>query len=238
MTGSLLWLALAASITIWPSASSRQRPPARRRRRPPDRARGLAAVAALSVGAFGVALFGIGRGLVLAVVAGPVVAAAVARSAAARSAGGGVAGLPFALDLGAAVLQCGAPVSVALEQAAPAAGGELADQLVHAARLLRLGAGPAEAWRSLADDPRLSALAAVSRRSASSGIRLAAAWEQLAAELRAERRSQALSRAHRAGVFAMAPLGLCFLPAFVCLGVIPDVLGMARDVLVARVEGP
>jgi hypothetical protein len=30
----------------------------------------------------------------------------------------------------------------------------------------------------------------------------------------------------------MAPLGLCFLPAFVCLGVVPVVLGIARTAFV------
>ena len=34
----------------------------------------------------------------------------------------------------------------------------------------------------------------------------------------------------RAGVWVLAPLGLCFLPAFVCLGVVPLVLGIAGQV--------
>jgi hypothetical protein len=34
----------------------------------------------------------------------------------------------------------------------------------------------------------------------------------------------------RAGVWVLAPLGACFLPAFVCLGVAPLVLGIAADV--------
>ncbi|MDQ3055153.1 MAG: type II secretion system protein F, partial [Actinomycetota bacterium] len=37
-------------------------------------------------------------------------------------------------------------------------------------------------------------------------------------------------RAQRAGVALMAPLGLCFLPAFVCLGVVPVVVGIASRV--------
>ena len=52
----------------------------------------------------------------------------------------------------------------------------------------------------------------------------------LAADLREEDRASAVARAHRAGVWAMAPLGLCFLPAFICLGVIPVVAGVAGDV--------
>ena len=34
----------------------------------------------------------------------------------------------------------------------------------------------------------------------------------------------------RAGVLAAAPLGLCFLPSFVCLGIVPIVVGIARGV--------
>ena len=35
----------------------------------------------------------------------------------------------------------------------------------------------------------------------------------------------------RAGVWVLAPLGACFLPAFVCLGVVPLVIGIAGDAL-------
>jgi hypothetical protein len=51
-------------------------------------------------------------------------------------------------------------------------------------------------------------------------------WEDTAAGLRGELRAVALARAARAGVLGMAPLGLCFLPAFVCLGVVPDVVAL------------
>ena len=43
--------------------------------------------------------------------------------------------------------------------------------------------------------------------------------------------SAGLSRARSAGVVAMAPLGLCFLPAFVCLGIVPIVLSLFGEVL-------
>jgi len=38
--------------------------------------------------------------------------------------------------------------------------------------------------------------------------------------------------ARKVGVLAVAPLGLCFLPAFVCLGIVPVVVGLASQVLV------
>jgi Flp pilus assembly protein TadB len=192
----------------------------------------LAILAAGAVTALGLSTWATSSGAVVAIAAG--CAAGVAtRWLPRRGPPGAVDRLPFALDLAAAVLRGGAPVSMALEHAAPGIGGPAAQTFIRAARLLRLGASPTEAWRVLEADPGLAALSAVCRRSATSGVRLAAAWEQLAVDLRADRRAVALARAHRAGVFAMAPLGLCFLPAFVCLGVIPDVVGIARGVLPA-----
>jgi hypothetical protein len=40
-----------------------------------------------------------------------------------------------------------------------------------------------------------------------------------------------LARAERVGVWSLLPLGCCFLPAFVCLGVVPMILGVAGKVL-------
>jgi Flp pilus assembly protein TadB len=138
--------------------------------------------------------------------------------------------LALALDLLAAALRSGQPVGAALMLAAPAAGHARQAALTQVAGLLRLGADPAEAWRSVADDEILAPVAVAACRSADSGIRLAGGMEQVAAEARAQVRARAEARAHRAGVLAMAPLGLCFLPAFVCLGVVPVVVGIAQGV--------
>jgi Flp pilus assembly protein TadB len=136
--------------------------------------------------------------------------------------------LALCLDLVAAALRSGQPVPAALALAAPAAGADAAADLAQVARLLRLGAEPAEAWRAVADDGPLAPVAQAACRSADSGIRLARGLEQVAGDMRAEVRAAAQARAQRAGVLAMAPLGLCFLPAFVCLGVLPVVVGVAR----------
>ena len=53
----------------------------------------------------------------------------------------------------------------------------------------------------------------------------------MAADVRAEYRSAAEQAARRVGVLAVAPLGLCFLPAFVLLGVVPVVVGLAGPLL-------
>jgi len=138
--------------------------------------------------------------------------------------------VPLLLDLLAAALRSGQPISSALAAAAPLAGARLGAQLGQVGGLLRLGADPAQAWASLTD-PALAPVASTARRSAESGVRLAHGFELLADELRADARAAALARAQRAGVWAVAPLGLCFLPAFACLGIVPVIVSIARGVL-------
>ena len=54
---------------------------------------------------------------------------------------------------------------------------------------------------------------------------------ELAAEARAEWTRAATARARRAAVMVSAPVGLCFLPAFIAVGVLPVVIGLAGGVL-------
>ncbi len=90
------------------------------------------------------------------------------------------------------------------------------------------------AWEQAAAgraDETAAALARMARRSARSGAGLAAAVTELAERKRAEAEDAAAARAERAGVLVAGPLGLCFLPAFVCLGIVPVVIGLAGRVL-------
>jgi Flp pilus assembly protein TadB len=144
--------------------------------------------------------------------------------------GPGDANVPLLLDLVAAALRAGRPLPDALELAAPAGAPATAARLVQVARLLRLGAEPERAWAAVAEGP-LRPLLPVAVRSAASGLKLASAFERLAAELRAERAAADLARASRAGVLALAPLAACFLPSFVCLGVVPTVAGVVGAAL-------
>jgi hypothetical protein len=195
-------------------------------RRPSGRQ--LELCAAVGVGAVAVLIAGLATGAIIGLVAGPLAVVGVRRLAAMAPRIRPDIGLALAVDLAACALRAGQPVATAVALAAPAAGPVSGPRLLQVSGLLRLGAEPAEAWRELLADPVLAPVAQAARRSATSGARLAQGWEQLAVELRAGVRSAAEARAHRAGVFAMAPLGLCFLPAFVCLGVIPVVIGIAR----------
>ena len=137
--------------------------------------------------------------------------------------------LPLVLDLIAAALRSGRPLADALDLAADAARADVAGGLRRVAGLWRLGADAGQAWSVVAPGGPLAVVAPVAIRSAQSGIKIAAAFERLAAELRAERAARQAARAHRAGVLAMGPLAACFLPSFVCLGVVPVIVGIATS---------
>ncbi len=134
-------------------------------------------------------------------------------------------------DLLAACLRAGLPTAAAVRAVAPCAPTVLAVRLRTAADLLALGADPAVAWQPVADDPATESLARMARRSARSGSSLADGLAELAAQRRADAEDAAAARAERAGVLIAGPLGLCFLPAFVCLGIVPVVIGLAGQLM-------
>jgi pilus assembly protein TadC len=137
------------------------------------------------------------------------------------------------LDVFAACLTSGMAVASAAAATGPSAPGRLAGVLVRAADLLALGADPATAWSDadLRGDARLTALVRLARRSASSGTALAQGVAELAEQSRLDAGDEARAAAERASVLIAGPLGLCYLPAFICLGIVPVVVGLAGDVL-------
>ncbi|MFS8099766.1 type II secretion system F family protein [Lentzea alba] len=129
-----------------------------------------------------------------------------------------------AWDLLAACLTAGLPVPTAIQ----AVGIR---ELSQVAELLRLGADPVTAWAPALEQPATAVLARAARRTARSGAALARQTAELADRTRAEAVDQAEAKAQRAAVAVAAPLALCFLPAFLCLGVAPVVLGLADQFL-------
>lgn len=147
-------------------------------------------------------------------------------------------GSASAFDLLAACLRAGLPMAAAARASAPTAPPILRAALRRAADLLALGADPATAWERAATDAAgsvgaddVESLARMARRSARSGASLATAVGELATQRREAVEDAAVARAERAGVLIGGPLGLCFLPAFVCLGIVPVVIGLADSVL-------
>lgn len=142
-----------------------------------------------------------------------------------------VADLPVAVDLLAACLRGGAPWHDAVAAVADAVGGPLGDELRAVSVQIRLGADLAEAWLALTREPMLAPLARAAVRAGSTGSALAPSLGRLARDQRRTARAAAAARARAAGIRALAPLGLCFLPAFVLLGVVPAVAGIAATIL-------
>ena len=139
--------------------------------------------------------------------------------------------VPAAFDLFAACLRAGMPAGTAARVVAESAPPELAAALRRGADRSTLGADPAEAWAGSGTTGVLDDFARAARRSAKSGAPLSDTVAELALRLRAETEDRIAAEIDRAGVLVSGPLGLCFLPAFVCLGIVPVVVGLARDVL-------
>ncbi|MQA09161.1 MAG: type II secretion system protein [Pseudonocardiaceae bacterium] len=129
-------------------------------------------------------------------------------------------------DLLAACLRAGLPVPAAIRAIAGEMPGDAAGGLRASAELLALGAEPERAWQPALAHPATAQLARSARRTARSGTALADVSTALAERVRAEINDAAEAKAQRAGVLITGPLGLCFLPAFLCLGVIPVIVGM------------
>jgi pilus assembly protein TadC len=137
--------------------------------------------------------------------------------------------LPLVLDVMAACVAAGATAQQAVAQVAEACRSTLGADLRRAASSLQSGATPLEAWRALPQD--IAPIGEVLERSVRSGASSAALLHSLAARRRAERRASRLDAARRLGVHAAAPLGLCFLPGFVVLGLLPVIIGLVSQAL-------
>lgn len=129
-------------------------------------------------------------------------------------------------DLLAACLRAGLPVPLAVRAVAGHLPGAAGVELRTVAERLALGADAQSAWDVPETSP-LHKLARAARRSAHSGSGLAEVAVRAAAEVRADVSSAAAARGQRAAVLITGPLGLCFLPAFLVLGVAPVVIGLA-----------
>ncbi|MFF7990428.1 type II secretion system F family protein [Kitasatospora xanthocidica] len=178
-------------------------------------------------------LLGGGTGLV----AGALVAAGVHRwSAGARSPADRRAAreeelltrqLPLSAELLAACLGAAALPSEAVAAVGRSVDAPMGPRLAAIGAELALGAPPELCWNRLGErHPALAALARCMVRVSLSGASVAGPLTGLAQGQRAAAARAAHTRVRRAAVLATAPLGLCFLPAFVLIGVVPVVIGL------------
>jgi pilus assembly protein TadC len=134
--------------------------------------------------------------------------------------------VPILVDLLAGCLDAGATMPAALDAAAVAVPATMADRCQVVATALRAGAAPAQAWQGWLSDPWLSPVARTAVRTAHTGAAAAGDLRRTAGRLRARRRAAAQERLRRASIWLVVPLGLCFLPAFVLVAVVPLVAGL------------
>lgn len=229
---SALLAGACAGAAVWCAL----RPPARLRasraeaeRTPTERSAWLPVAGALSVGV-GVTVF---VGGVVGVVVGPVsgvlawlVVKRMESPASRRRRESLESGLSQVVDLLAACLSAGQAPAPALDVIARALDdGPVADELLAISRRLRLGVDPVAVWREVGRHPQLGPLGRCISRAVDSGASVSGAMTRLAEDLRRDDRVRLEGRARSVGVKAALPLGVCMLPAFVLVGVVPMLAG-------------
>ena len=131
------------------------------------------------------------------------------------------------LELVAAMLDAGAGIGRSLELVAAASSRRYRGSLRPVVAALAIGADWETAWRSSA--VRYSGILELRDAlafAALTGAPSSAILYAQAAKLRRERFRAAEKRAASLGVKLVVPLGLCSLPAFICLGVVPVLLAL------------
>lgn len=133
--------------------------------------------------------------------------------------------LPLGVDLLVAVMSAGRPPGPALSAVAAAMGGPVGEELSAIAARIELGADPVSVWRDVARDPVLGPLGRSFGRASHSGASVTTVLGRCVEDLRRRRHTEADRVARSVGVRTAAPLGLCFLPAFIIVGVVPTIVG-------------
>lgn len=138
--------------------------------------------------------------------------------------------LPHVVTLLAAALRSGVAPAEAVELVCRALPGAASRRLVPVAARLRLGGDPQAIWAALGDDPELASLGRTLARAQRTGAPIVAAVERLGAELARRARADVEDRARAVGVRAAVPLGLCLLPSFLVLGIVPLAVSLAAAI--------
>jgi Flp pilus assembly protein TadB len=213
--------------TRWPFtlASPTELPPATRRLH-------LTVAAIAAAGAL--LLLGIPTGVIPAAVAflaTPIALSRLEPAATRQRAARITADLPLAVDLLAACLRAGRPPQAAIALVAKSLGGPLADLLIEVEHRMNLGADPIDAWSTLLKEPSCAAFARATQRALRSGAPLAKILEHQADDVRQSRRWSAEAHARAVESRSVVPLGLCFLPAFMLLGIVPTIASSLSGLL-------
>jgi Flp pilus assembly protein TadB len=134
--------------------------------------------------------------------------------------------LPHVVGLLADALRAGQSPSDALAVVVTALPGPATARLAEVVPRLRLGLDPMTVWGEVAADPALGRLGSAMARAHRTGAPVVRTVERLAEELARSAHAEVEDRARAVGVKAAVPLGLCLLPAFVLIGIVPVVAGL------------
>ncbi|HEX9088562.1 MAG TPA: type II secretion system F family protein [Arthrobacter sp.] len=141
--------------------------------------------------------------------------------------GPGIGDVAMMLELIGAMLDAGAGLGRALALVAELAAPDVRGPLRPVVAALAVGADWETAWRGCdVRSPELLALRQALGFAALTGAPSSAILYAQAARMRRERFRSAEKQAAALGVKLVVPLGLCSLPAFICLGVVPVLLAM------------
>lgn len=136
------------------------------------------------------------------------------------------------IELVASMLESGVPISRALEVLAGTDSGAVGQALRCVATALGLGLSWQQAWSAAGDvPPQVQDLRSALTFAAVSGAPSASALRAASAQVRRSEHRRAEAAAERLSVHLMVPLGLCSLPAFVCWGIVPVLIGLVPDLL-------
>ncbi|MCB7135252.1 type II secretion system F family protein [Cellulosimicrobium marinum] len=133
------------------------------------------------------------------------------------------------LELLAAAVRAGASVPRALDAVGAAVGGPDGAGLRRAASALLLGAAWDTAWTGT--PARLDVVRRALRPAWVHGAGPVASLRAAGEALRQDRAAAARTAAARLGVHLVLPLGACFLPAFVLVGLVPVLLSLGAGLL-------
>ncbi|WP_427015558.1 type II secretion system F family protein [Pseudarthrobacter sp. P1] len=138
----------------------------------------------------------------------------------------GVDDLPLVLELLGAALDAGASVPRSLQLVSAVCTPRLRDGLDAVVAGLAMGASWEHSWRGVRTQHELAALYRALSFAALTGAPSTSLLYAEAQQLRRDAQRAAERRAAALGVKLVLPLGLCSLPAFIALGVVPVVVAM------------
>ena len=223
----ILFAALCGAAAVWVALPTPQARLARTLTPAPRERLSTPLVAALCVPLLAATIFG-PLGFVAGLFAAPVVMAFMGRlsSRADRAREReSTRQLPVAIDLIAAGLAAGGSPEAALRSVAASTPPPLGLELDELSKRLRGAPDRTAVWDTV--PPSLEPAGRAFRRAESSGVAVTSLLAAAADESRRLRRAERQRVAASVAVRSAAPLGLCFLPAFFLVAIVPSIISVA-----------